>query len=273
MTGRSKEDLTRVAEETVAIVKAGFYDLPGGGTVNLLRTVGEAMVGTRLYGPGSVPAPRPVPGGGPPRFEVSGETTGAAAMRITEAGTPVVALNFASAKNPGGGFLRGTKAQEEDLARCSALHACLSKAPGYYEANRACGDPLYTDHVVYSPEVPFFRDEHLRLLRHPYPLSVITAPAPNAGESNAPREEVLGVLARRAGIVLDLAAHLAHRTLLLGAWGCGVFRNDPDDVAQTFFGLLRGPRYAGLFDLVCFAVYDPPPGRGNLTAFLRALDG
>ena len=99
----------------------------------------------------------------------------------------VVALNFASAKNPGGGFLGGAKAQEEDLARSSALYACMRDQRAYYDANRHEPSLLYTDHMIYSPDVPFFRDDRLRFLEDPFLLSILTAPAPNAA-SNERRE-------------------------------------------------------------------------------------
>src|SRR6185312_12808515 len=95
----------------------------------------------------------------------------------------VVALNFASAKNPGGGFLGGAKAQEEDLCRCSALYTCQLTQSAYYEVNRATSSMLYTDNIIYSPDVPFFRDDRLQLLDEPFTVSIITAPAPNAGQA------------------------------------------------------------------------------------------
>ena len=105
-----------------------------------------------------------------PACEVSAETTGAAALRLRgEGGERVLALNFASAKNAGGGFINGAKAQEEDLARASALYPCLIGQRGYYEANRRCGSMIYTDHLIYSPDVPFFRDDGWALLERAAP--------------------------------------------------------------------------------------------------------
>ena len=66
-------------------------------------------------------------------------------------------LNFASARNPGGGFLRGAKAQEEDLCRCSGLYETLLECPTYYSVNRHQKSMMYTDHIIYSPKVVFFR--------------------------------------------------------------------------------------------------------------------
>jgi uncharacterized protein (TIGR02452 family) len=178
-------------------------------------------------------------------------------------------LNFASARNPGGGFLTGAKAQEEDLTRCSALYPCLIRQEAYYTANRAFHSFHYTHHIIYSPDVPFFRDESLQLLDEPFPLSVITAPAPNAGEILRRRPDdgsaIRRTLAERTARVLSIAASQGHRTLVLGAWGCGVFRNDPSEVAATFAAALSA--LPGAFDRVVFAVYDRRGDGPNLTAF------
>lgn len=144
-------------------------------------------------------------------------------------------LNFASAKNPGGGFLGGSQAPEASLARSSGLYACISPMEGYDAANRSCGTPLYTDHMTYSPGVPVFRDDAGRLLDEPYLVSFITAPAVNAGavSKNRPAEvpQILPVMRRRAEYTLKVALDNGEKHLVLGAWGCGVFRNDPAGVA------------------------------------------
>jgi uncharacterized protein (TIGR02452 family) len=270
-------ELARVARRTIEVVEAGAYVAPSGRAVSLRAEIDAAVAGTMLYTPADletlVGASPGSASGGAPRVEVTGETTAQAGRRLVqeEGLTGVVALNFASARKPGGGFLTGARAQEEDLARASGLHACLLARPGYYEANRAHRSALYTDHAIYSPEVPFFRDEDLALLEAPFTMSIVTMPAPNAGE--ALRRDVDAgpaierVLTARAGKVLAIAARHGHRHLVLGAWGCGVFRNHPGQVAAAFEGWLGSPRFRGAFDRVVFAVYDPRPGQPTLAAF------
>ncbi|HTN91690.1 MAG TPA: TIGR02452 family protein [Sorangium sp.] len=266
--------LTSIAAETVQIASRGEYTAPSGATVRIRDRVLAAVKGTVLYRPGSLDAwelkerlDRPAV------IEVTGETTGAAGRRLVEqeGEARVMALNFASAKNPGGGFLRGAKAQEEDLARCSALYASLVEQRDYYDQNRACGSFLYTDHIIYSPDVPFFRDEQHALLERPFALSIITAPAPNAGEAferdDATDQEIRAALERRADMVLAAAGAHEHRCLVLGAWGCGVFRNDPREVADVFARCLERPRFQGAFSRVVFAVYDRGQDRPNYRAF------
>jgi uncharacterized protein (TIGR02452 family) len=266
--------LKGIAQETVKIVERGEYVAPSGQPVSLQAAVESAMKGTVLYRPGDFPRlrqPEPLVGAGRPRLDVTSEKTGEACRRLVEdegvAG--VVALNFASAKNPGGGFLGGAKAQEEDLARCSALYPCLLTQREYYDANRAQHSPLYTDHIIYSPAVPFFRDEGLTLLERPFHVSLITAPAPNAGAaaSNAPQlvPHLREVLQARALKVLQVAAHHGHRTLVLGAWGCGAFRNDPSNAAEAFAQALDA--FPGVFERVVFAVWERGGAGPNLRAF------
>src|SRR5439155_18521395 len=155
-------------------------------------------------------------------FEVANETTLAGIARVLADGAgPVAALNFASAKNPGGGFLGGSQAQEESLARSSALHASLLRAPQFYERHRAAPSPLYSDAMILSPGCPVFRDDGGALLEEPRLVAFVTSAAPNAGAAAANRPEELplipGALRRRSEDVLALAASQGYRRLVLGA--------------------------------------------------------
>ncbi len=265
--------LVALAAESVAIVERGSYELPSGARVDMRDAVAHAVASTRLYRPGDFDGlDLAEPAAGHTLIEVTGETTAEAARRLVEHEgiADVAALNFASAKNPGGGFLRGTKAQEEDLAHCSALYACQITRPDYYDANWADTSRLYTDHLIYSPSVPFFRGERLDLLAAPFLVTILTSPAPNAGEARergALASNIRATLVRRAEQILRVAAHHGHRTLVLGAWGCGVFRNDPVEVASVFEELLSKPELERSFARVVFAVFDRSAGQENRRAF------
>lgn len=267
--------LAGVAKETVEIVERGTYTCPSGQLVSIRASVDAALAGTALYRPDDLAGlARPPGGGAAPRIEVWADSTAGAARRLAGDG-PVAALNFASAKNPGGGFLGGAKAQEEDLARCSALYHCVRTQRDYYEVNRREPSMLYTDHIIYAPAVPFFRDERLELLPAPFLVAIVTAPAPNAGEhlrrEPGGRADISAALDRRAELVLRVLAHQQQRTLVLGAWGCGVFRNDPAEVATVFSRWLHAPAYLGAFDRVVFAIRDRSREQATLRAFERVL--
>ncbi|MGY1581999.1 TIGR02452 family protein [Streptomyces sp. MN13] len=270
--------LRGIARETEQIVAAGAYRAPDGRTVPLAEAIEAARAGTRMHGPEPVALPAvPAPTADTPTadtlVEVTGESSLEAARRLG-AGTAV--LNFASARNPGGGYLNGAQAQEEALCRASALYTCLLRAPEFYDHHRAHRDPFYTDRVIHTPDVPVFRDDRGGLLDEPFTVGFLTAAAPNAGvvRRTAPHRavELPRTLATRAERVLETAVFHGHRRLVLGAWGCGVFQNDPAQVAGAFQGLLRpGGRFAGVFEHVVFGVLDRTPGAVVRAAFARTF--
>jgi len=265
-----------IAEETVAILERGWYEHPGSGRVTIADDLARSVAATRLWTPddaaaalGRLTADAPATA---TRVEVTNEASLAAARRLAG---PVGCLNFASARNPGGGFLSGAEAQEESLARSSGLYRCLLGVPGFYSFHRSPGDLLYSDHVIFSPAVPVFRDEQGELLARPYPVSFVTAAAPNAGALGPrhPRAALLPqVLAARTAKVLAVFWASGLRRLVLGAWGCGVFRNPPASVAAAFAAQLgpSGP-FGSRFEHVTFAVLDRAPGAPTFTAFRAAL--
>jgi uncharacterized protein (TIGR02452 family) len=185
-------------------------------------------------------------------------------------------LNFASAKNPGGGFLGGAMAQEESLALSSTLYPTLMKHFEMYEYNRGRSTFLYSDYMIYSPDVMVFRDDEGALLADPYPISFITSPAVNIGamKNNRPEELELSevVMIQRMDKVLGLFLQQGIKHLLLGAWGCGVFRNEPENIA-TYFStyLLNDGKYARAFESITFAVFDRSKDRNNIAAFEKIL--
>ncbi|RRQ82461.1 TIGR02452 family protein [Streptomyces griseofuscus] len=264
--------LRGIAAETEQIVAAGRYRLPDGREVSLADATAAARTGTRMYGPGPVPVPSAP--GLDTVVEVTGESSTEAARRLADA--PVAVLNFASARNPGGGYLNGAQAQEEALCRASALYTCLLEAREFYDHHRADRDPLYSDRVIHTPGVPVFRDDRGRLLAEPYHAGFLTAAAPNAGvlRRTAPERaaEIPGALATRAERVLETAAAHGYRRLVLGAWGCGVFQNDPEQVAGAFRELLgTGGRFERTFERVVFGVLDRTPRATVRQAFVRVF--
>lgn len=120
----SRELAARYGEEAVRITEAGDYTSPSGRVVSIRDAVARAAQGTVTYPPDAL-LPDRAPGPHPTRFEVVDETTLSAASRLRAEGLDPVALNFASATHPGGGFLTGALAQQEYLCRPSPLYACL----------------------------------------------------------------------------------------------------------------------------------------------------
>ncbi|MGY3678187.1 TIGR02452 family protein [Streptomyces sp. TE33382] len=268
--------LRGIARETEKAVEAGRYRTEDGREVSIERALSVALSGTRLYGPEPVPVAA-LDTDRTPAVEVTGESSLQAAHRMTRgAAGKVAVLNYASARNPGGGYLNGAQAQEEALCRGSALHATLLRAPEYYAHHRAERSAFYTDRVIHSPGVPVFRDDRGRFLDLPYSVGFLTSPAPNAGvirrQTPDQAHRIPAALASRAERVLEVAAVRGYRRLVLGAWGCGVFRNDPAQVAGAFHTLLRdGGRFGGHFEQIVFGILERGPESAVRTAFARTF--
>lgn len=188
----------------------------------------------------------------------------------------IAILNFASAKNPGGGFLGGASPQEESLARSSSLYASLTKDWTMYEYNRSQTSFLYSDYMIYSPNTVFWFDDEGATLAQPILADVITSPAPNKGamlHRERPNEiqEIEEVFSKRIKKVLHIANQQGTQTLILGAWGCGVFRNDPSMVAQLFKKVIE-KHYAKAFKKIVWAIYDRSKEKLVLKAFQEVFD-
>ena len=172
-------------------------------------------------------------------------------------------LNFSSYKNPGGMFINGSKAQEECLCHESFLYNVLKEfQSGFYDwNNRHKNKALYLNRGLFSKGIWFFRgNSHVE-------CCVITCAAPNKSTAqkyqSVSDEENTEVLRSRIKFVLDIAKDNNVDTLILGAYGCGVFGQDPKEVANIFKEYLDAEHKC--FNKVIFAI---PNGRdGNLESF------
>jgi uncharacterized protein (TIGR02452 family) len=186
-----------------------------------------------------------------------------AARHLQAAGQRVLALNFANGVQPGGGFLNGARAQEEGLCRSSALHATLHGDP-MYQAHRQRPRADSSDWAILSPRVPVFRADEGTPEEAPWELCFLTCAAPYAPHLGQPRAGDL--LRQRIHRVLAIAAAYGYPALVLGAWGCGAFANDPARTARDFHAALAED-FAGAFAEVVFAIADWSPERQFLGPF------
>jgi uncharacterized protein (TIGR02452 family) len=228
----------------------------------------KAAVGRARAAKASLPPDAKLPNPAGPQCSethvvVANETTLGAARRMSDAGLRPLSLNFANGVEPGGGVLRGARAQEEVLCRSSALLLTLDGDPMYAAHRR--GPPYESsDWVILSPDVPVFRRDHGRSLPKPWLTSFVSCAAPYAPRIGQPRSGDL--LERRIRRLLGVACAFAFDTLVLGAWGCGAFANDPARTARDFGAALE-TEFTGAFREVVFAIADWSPDRRFLGPF------
>ena len=201
----------------------------------------------------------------------------------------IAVLNFASSTTPGGGVKWGSSAQEEALCRCSTLYPVLSTNyvfKNFYLKNRNRYNALNTDDIVYSKDIVICKndiDYPTRMLEKDYvKVDVLTCAAPNLKErpsndyniSNGDQvsisdEELYKLHLSRAKHILHIAAFNKVEILILGAFGCGAFRNNPWVVAKAYKDALK--EYDNNFFLVDFAIYTRPNEEENYNAFIETF--
>ena len=191
----------------------------------------------------------------------------------------IAVLNFASSTHPGGGVTNGATAQEECLCRCSNLYPALNQSwlrKKYYDVNRRNWSEWGTDALIYTPDVTVCKTDTRSPARIDpeawVNVDVITAAAPNLRNA-APKwrrsQKLYDVHVARARRILALAAANGVDDLVLGAFGCGAFANDPGVVAQAYKTVVE--EFKDCFDTITFAVYCSPRDQWNFETFRRAL--
>ena len=208
-----------------------------------------------------------------------------AARPYAEQGLKVAVLNFASSTSPGGGVTRGASAQEECLCRVSTLYPCLNDKrmwDVFYTPHRRSGNPLHNDDIIFTPNVQVLKDDDYRPLMDPFAVDVITCAAPNLreqpaspynpGDGDAKRiskDELYQLHKQRARRILTVAAQNETDVLILGAFGCGAFQNDPQVVARAYNDVLA--EFNHHFRTIEFAVYCRPHDDSNYRAFKEII--
>lgn len=169
-----------------------------------------------------------------------------------------IALNFASGWTPGGGVKKGTTAQEENICQRSSLYRSLAsdEAKPFYADNHRMPN-ISTNAMLISCGVKVIKDARFNLLPEPFEIDVLTVAAPRLTDGMPCSQQELDVVlkSRIYAIVKTLIAK-GYRRAILGAWGCGAYKNDPVVIARMFHQALD--KYAGYFDEMVFAI---PTGR------------
>jgi len=280
-----REQLRKVARETSSLSRDLLENLTPAEAREAQTSTAYTLETLRRLDPNLCPRhPRPA------TIKVVNQDTLSAAIEMSEgkSGPPPLIVNFANRHSRGGGWRNGAVAQEEALCYRSTLAMTLDQAQY----------PLARTEALYSPYVLVLRDEMADghdLLDPPYPIvSVVTVAAINRPEvttftlnrntpgltASSPLEKHVFALDRdrnytkdKMRLTLRLAAVHGHDMLVLGALGCGVFQNPPEDVACCWAEVLKEYEFKGnWWREVWFAVFDRT-GEGNFETFSLALDG
>lgn len=214
-----------------------------------------------------------------------------AANAYAKQGKKVCVLNFASATNPGGGVVNGSSAQEECICRCTTLYPCLNTDAmwnAFYKPHRKAANPLYNNDCIYTPDVCVFKSDvnfpELLPRNDWWTVNVLTCAAPNLRErpSNAMNPfagdtaakitltELEKLLTARIKRIFETAVVNGNEVLILGAFGCGAFRNPPKIVAKVFNTVMQD--YLCYFDTIEYAVFHTEREVANFEAFNSTIN-
>lgn len=200
----------------------------------------------------------------------------------------IAVLNFASATNPGGGVTHGSFAQEECLCRCSTLYNNLilkEAADKFYLPHRSGLSPLHNDDIIYTPGVVVFKSDDYKDYGTTKNVNIITCAAPNLREvpknefnsenttvpATISDDDLLELHKQRGRKILSVAAANKNDYIVLGAFGCGAFRNDPKIVAEAYKQIL--PEFKNAFKVIEFAVFCRDHETINYNTFKEILNG
>ena len=172
-----------------------------------------------------------------------------AALTRSSAEDKVCVLCFASYSNPGGGFIKGSKAQEEDICHNSGLYPILKSKEEVYIQRREKGFvPTYDDDFIYVEDCPFIINGKI------YKADVIVCAAPNVKSARCSDWESMEIMSKRMKKIFLYPAVRGCNKILLGAFGCGVFGNDPEFVSMEWQRYVEN--YEGLYKSIVHPVHD-----------------
>jgi len=252
---------------------------------SLQQAVAKSIASQQFIAEGiEIVLPQP-PYAEPAKVVVTKNRSFEAARPYAKQGLKVAVLNFASSTNPGGGVTRGASAQEECLCRVSTLYTCLNDASMwdvFYTPHRKAKNALHNDDIIYTKDVVVIKDDDMQPLDKPFTVDVVTCAAPTLREEASNRynpsdgdhveitpEALLALHEKRGRQILAAAAANGAEVLVLGAFGCGAFKNDPAVVAQAYANIL--PEYLRYFRTIEFGIYCRPKSTKNYSEFAKVL--
>ena len=209
-----------------------------------------------------------------------------AAEKLLKEGYHPAVLNMASRQNPGGGVQTGAGAQEENLFRRTNLFQSLFQFVPYAEKygvrKSRLQYPLDKNFGgIYTPDAIVFRgteQDGYPLLDTPYRMSFIAVAGINRPTLESPERissDLVEPVKNKIRTIFRIGLLHGHDSLVLGALGCGAFRNPPSHIAHLFHEVMEEPEFKNKYRLLLFAILDDHNARlkhnpdGNFLPFVR----
>ena len=285
VTERKRKN-AEIFKDTTAAIKAEAYTTLSGKKIELNL---KPMVSGSVCYHAELPVQQVADAAGGTRVMVEMNDCLLAAQRLVSEGYNPALLNFASAGHPGGGVETGARAQEETICRRSTLtrsiYAFDPKYAAKYGYEHKAGNNYPLDNLdfsaVYSPSVTVFKEGmECTPMENPYQVAVITCAALNLNgkyslkltpDGHMP-EQAKDITRNKVRTIFRIALTHGHDSLVLGAFGCGAFKNPPAEVASIFHEILEEPEFKNKFRLVTFSIIeDHNSNNRNLKAFEKAF--
>ena len=261
----------QILEETLAICSRGYYGVNGNRADCKLSKL-QMPQAEVILPEDDIPSIEQFTKGFTTEYRCEYSDSFGAARKLAEEGKEcILVLNFANASHPGGGVRNGAVAQEEDLCRKSSLLFSLEsmQARRFYNYNWKQMTNLGTNAVIITPRVEIIRDDDNNLLEESVVVAVMTCAAPNIrdGIADMTQQQYEDMVYSRIMRMLLVAASRGYNNLVLGAWGCGAFGNDPKIMSDLFKKAAR--ETDGLFETMEFAIVRNDEKPENYNEFSR----
>ena len=263
--------------ETISLIDKGFYTTPSGKEIPL--PIDQMLAGNECFHQELPPIDFPPVEGGTTVLVEKGDCLVVAERLVNESYNPAL-LNFASSGHPGGGVKNGSQAQEETICRRSTLARSIFTFDQKYaeefgfEHNQGNNYPLSNldFSVIYSPAVTVFRNgPDCTFMETPYQIAIITNSALNLNGKYSLRlthdghmpPKVKEITLNKIRTIFRLGLLKGHDSLVLGAFGCGAFKNPPSEMAMLFKQVIEEPEFKDRYRLITFAIIADHNDRNN----------
>ena len=258
------DEQIKIFDQTISVTRDGYYISQNGFKIEI-KNCDKLINNSRFYYKEFNVTDIPTIDG-TTEIKVKNQDSFDCAKQLLEQGFNPIVLNMANRNNPGGGVTRGSSAQEETLFRRSNLFLSLYQFAEYansyglqkskyqYPMNRNFGG-------IYSPNVTVFRAGPFggyAFLDKPYEIAVVSVAAMNRPETinNRLTEEMIAGTKNKIRTILRIGLKHNHDSIVLGAFGCGAFRNPPEHMAEIFDEVINEPEFKNKYKKICFAILE-----------------